>query len=917
MKIFTNPFKPFIFKLLLILLSTGIWAQTESNRAFLHDFAAAQQAKWEAAQERVLAYAEQHDIALFYETSEGRWVRLVDVVDGQPVYDASDNVGAALTTRTTALQPGGQSGLDLTGTAYDRLGIWDGGRVLHTHVEFMDEGVSRVTQIDNPGNYSDHATHVAGTMMAAGIDPDARGMAIEALLKAYDSSNDLAEMTQAALNGMEISNHSYSQITGWSNHTGSWQWYGDPNVSSVEDYRFGFYGPQSRSWDVLAYNAPYYLMSKSAGNNRGRGPSWAGQDGNPEIDGGEDGFDCIPDRGTAKNILTIGAVYEVPAYTNPGDVEMSNFSGWGPCDDGRIKPDIVAKGVGVYSAGSDNNTHYSSKNGTSMSTPNAAGSMALLQQHYQNLNEGNSMLSSTLKGLVIHAADEAGDFPGPDYTFGWGLMNTTSAANIITENHEGQWVMDEILLENGAVYEREVDVAGGNPLRVTICWTDPAGDLLPPALNDRTPILKHDLDLRIEDENGNVYYPWKLNPDEPAMPAVRDSKNHVDNVEMVLIDEAQAGTYTIIVDHEGVLNPDQVFSIIVTGTNNYDVLPYCSEELLSPADQQENAFLNQEIAWAPAVFATSYDVYFGTDGEGETPPGNIYDGVNFTSHFFHYNMEPATTYYLMAVPRNNQGTNDECAIIWSFTTMPAVDDYPYFVDVQEVNVPELPEFWQAINHSGSELGWTSTQLLGYSGNKSMVCYSIDGQLRHFNNWLISPPLQVDAEKEYKLTYYYRGFFPNTPERLSVYWGTAADTTHLVNLAYADEAIAVSGWLKAEALLVPDHDGHIFLGWLADNENGLGVFVDAVMIEDWGPVGVDDPFERQLYIQYRNESIKIQSDRLLEQAAISIVNASGQQIMHKQLGNGLTFEVDAKLATGLYIIQLQAGEHSKSVKIMVF
>lgn len=199
----------------------------------------------------------------------------------------------------------------------------------------------------------------------------------------------------------------------------------------------------------------------------------------------------------------------------------------------------------------------------------------------------------------------------------------------------------------------------------------------------------------------------------------------------------------------------------------------------------------------------------------------------------------------------------------------------------------------------------------------MVCYSIDGQLRHFNNWLISPPLQVDSEKEYKLTYYYRGFFPSTPERLSVYWGTAADTSHLVNLAYTDEEIAVSGWLKADALIIPGHDGHIFLGWLADNENGLGVFVDAVMVEDWGPVGVEDSFERQLHMQYRNESIMIQSARMLEHAIISIVNASGQQIMQKQLGNGHTFEIDAKLTTGFYVIHLQAGELKKSVKIMVF
>jgi hypothetical protein len=58
---------------------------------------------------------------------------------------------------------------------------------------------------------------------------------------------------------------------------------------------------------------------------------------------------------------------------------MSSFSAWGPTDDGRIKPDIVADGVNVVSSTNASlTTSYGSFSGTSMASPNAAGSLFLL-----------------------------------------------------------------------------------------------------------------------------------------------------------------------------------------------------------------------------------------------------------------------------------------------------------------------------------------------------------------------------------------------------------------------------------------------------------------------------------------------------------------------------------------------------------
>ena len=143
----------------------------------------------------------------------------------------------------------------------------------------------------------------------------------------------------------------------------------------------------------------------------------------------------------------VAATFEVLDYEDASDVFMSSFSSWGPTDDGRIKPDISAKGVNMYSSTGASNGSYANFSGTSMAAPNVSGSLLLLQQHYNDLN-GEYMLASTLRALALHTADEAGFAPGPDYRFGWGLLNTQRAAQVISQDSNESMIITETLDAN-------------------------------------------------------------------------------------------------------------------------------------------------------------------------------------------------------------------------------------------------------------------------------------------------------------------------------------------------------------------------------------------------------------------------------------------------------------------------------------
>jgi hypothetical protein len=507
-------------------------------------------------------------------------VALVGVERGRPRFLITNNLIAAQTVSTDELWPGGDSGLDLDGANVPgQLAIWDAGAVMTSHQEFG----GRVTIADGAGSVHYHSTHVAGTMVAAGVMPDAHGMSPAAHLDSYEWSYDDSEMAAAAASGLLVSNHSYGYGTGWtySSSAQAWYWYGDLTVSSVEDPGFGAYTDDTAAWDEIAYDAPTYLIVKSAGNDRDDdGPSgdlghyvwdpwahnWIWSTDPRHADGEDGGYDTISYRGNAKNILTVGAVADVPGgWTSPADVVQSSFSSWGPTDDGRVKPDIVANGVGLKSCYTANDVSYAVFSGTSMSSPNASGSLHLVAQYFRQTH-GQPPLAATLKGLAIHTASEAGPDDGPDYMNGWGLLNARAAADLITGDLVYDDHIGELALSQG---ERDTLLAysdGLEPIVATICWTDPPGT--PPAWSvDPTDLmLVNDLDLRLERvSDGQEFLPWRLDPGCPSCAATRGD-NVRDNVEKIEVAAPSAGLYRVIVSHKGSLvGAPQAYSLITSG----------------------------------------------------------------------------------------------------------------------------------------------------------------------------------------------------------------------------------------------------------------------------------------------------------------------------------------------------------------
>lgn len=529
----------------LFLFSTVVvFAQTPEQRAkiiysydlnALNQLAIELETTYQQNKSRAYELAFQNNWPLKFKSQDGSFSELQGVDEfGNPIYYQTDNRGATRTINAHHINTSGSLGLDINGQNMT-AGVWDGDAIRTTHQEFQGrainkDGVAFTTYNDN----SDHGTHVAGTIIAAGININVKGAAFQGNVWGNDWNSDISELASQAAEGLLVSNHSYG-----------------PNAEFLSAWQFGAYNSTSRFFDQVAFNAPFLQIVKSAGNDRTT-PGYSGKGG----------YDLLTAASLSKNVLTVGAVEQVNNYVGPSSVVMSTFSSYGPADDGRVKPDIVAKGVGVLSTSSFSNTATVSKDGTSMSSPSAASGVLLLQQYYNELN-GNFMRAATARGLVIHTAREAGLQPGPDASFGWGLMDVRAAALMIAGN-ENTSIIEERSLAQGQTYSFDVVSDGVNELIATICWTDPAGNVVNTGTVDvQTPVLVNDLDLRIS-KNGEEFLPWKLSATAFASAATKGD-NTVDNVEKVQVPGA-VGTYTITVSHKGTLQGNnQNYSILVSG----------------------------------------------------------------------------------------------------------------------------------------------------------------------------------------------------------------------------------------------------------------------------------------------------------------------------------------------------------------
>lgn len=449
-----------------------------------------------------------------------------------------------------------QDTLRLNGTGVV-VAEWDQGWAESTHdaltgrIIIGDNSTSGSISCSSSGNctYIDHSTHVAGTVLGDGTgSADQKGMAPNATLITYEWWDTVAEL-EAEYNA---SINNYSAVISQN----SWgRGYSDPNDITEANCNnlLGDYRSLTEYIDNVSrgYLGTPITIAWAAGNERSGASTSCGSIGYT--------YNTITPYATAKNVITVGAV-------NSNDESMTSFSSWGPTDDGRLKPEVVASGcqsngdLGINSTLTGNT--YGVICGTSMATPVVSGILALIIEDYKDKNNVLA-LPSTNKAILAHTAKDLNE-TGPDFTTGYGLVNATAAINLIRASTNGTVLIAENnITSNGQNITYHLYVNTPSELKLTLAWDDYPGD------SALTKQLINDLDLVVIAPNGTRYFPWTLDSGNPSTAAVRTKVNNVDVIEQVVVDSAITGVWTINISGSSVPQLNQSFSLISSHDLNY------------------------------------------------------------------------------------------------------------------------------------------------------------------------------------------------------------------------------------------------------------------------------------------------------------------------------------------------------------
>ncbi len=540
-------------------------------------------------------------------------VQFIDVVD-PPLQPTNNDAKIA-----AKIVPLSESPYSLTGKDVIAL-VYDHGVVDPRHPDFT----GRILSSDVGTGIGQHATHVAGILGGSGANSDGidsnnnpnqgtpnkwAGMAPQIQIRTfglegttdalYDSGGDLfVDFTTAINDGVDLATMSLGNPVG---RIGVCDKEGDYTSTSILIDRIV----------SGAINNQQLIFLKSEGNERGY--QCVSNVVNPI---GPYGTTNPP--ATSKNAIVIGATYS-------GNDNITSFSGYGPTDDGRIKPDIVAPGCqtsfgsdkvtspsfedlptappygdGIWQPGETFNT-YEEMCGTSMATPLVAGAVGLLIEKWRQTNTDDRPLPHTTKAILIHTAIDKGR-TGPDYQYGWGLLDAKSAIDLVMANEK-----DELIrinqIDNDQTSTFTFNSNGVDDVKVTLAWDDPAAPRL------ATTTLMNNIDLRLHDPDNDIYLPFILDPNNPTL-AATNGDDAINNVEMV-IGNAKQGTWTVTVDGSSIPLGPQEYTLI-TNISDVELMATITDSVVEGGTQVELEFSELHVNYEITAMQNGETIYTET-----------------------------------------------------------------------------------------------------------------------------------------------------------------------------------------------------------------------------------------------------------------------------------------------------------------
>lgn len=466
----------------------------------------------------------------------------------------------------------------------------------------------------SPNDQHGHGTHCTGSVAGNGARGSGhdKGIAYKSLIVFQGAGDDAGSNAIFVSNFYQVLNHAHSD--GARIHSDSW---------GTDDG--GQYNWKSKECDELTWDKKNITVFIAAGN-----------DGS--------GANTVGSPATSKNCVAIGNAN--------GKNTLAGSSSRGPTDDDRVKPDLTTRGSSVVSLQSSlvGGGYYTTKSGTSMACPTAAGAGTLVREYFQDYRNQTDPSAALIKAAMISGADDmtsvsggftdeaATTFTQPNFKEGWGNINLEETCFPTGSND-----MDFYDVKSGVITdERQHFLFGvgdsGGPLKITLAWTDYEGT------TGSGVTLVNDLDLSIKDPDGNTYI--GNNFDTSGNTQSGGTADRRNNVEVINLPSSTKGIYNVTVTGFNIVHR-QDFALVAKGPIVNSDPPTVPINLSTKALPQGNA-LNVSFNDDDNPDVSGFRVYRANSTQVGAPVKD-YTFVGYTDYrhpwIIDYNLTDGQTYY--------------------------------------------------------------------------------------------------------------------------------------------------------------------------------------------------------------------------------------------------------------------------------
>jgi hypothetical protein len=666
-----------------------------------------------------------------------------------------------------------------------RAEVCDGG-LRTTHQDFQAN-----PPLIHGGNSSStsHGTPVTGIVFGSGAaNANARGMIPDAeqpIFACYNCFSDRYTHTQELVNPVGPYRAVF-QTNSWGNT------------------RTFFYTTISAEMDEIIFDLDILITQSqsNAGNQDSRPQAWA------------------------KNILSVGGFRHYDTIGTGDDCWCSSAS-IGPADDGRIKPDLWHFYDYTLAPYYTSDTSYTQFGGTSGATPITAGHFGLLFQMWGDgvfaggPGQARDVFNvrphfSTAKALMIHSAWQF-PFSGTSHDKtrmhqGWGMPNVQTLYDMAEAHNWGF----PILIDETAViaplqtHTYNLTVDGAQPLRATLVYSDPAG------VPNTNPNRVNDLTLKVTSPSATVYW-GNVGLDVGNWSTAGGSPNTIDTVENVFIQNPEAGTWTIEVLADEVVQDGHVetgaidadYALVASGGTTGTVDPPAAPSALSATTIACDQI---DLAWTDnSSDETSFKIERSTDGVNFGQIDTV--GADVTS-YSDTTVAESTTYWYR-VRAANSGGNSAYSNTDNATTPACPLNPPAAPTGLTANAAACDQIDLAwTDNANNETSFTIER--GTDGVNFNVLDTVGANVTSYSDTTVAE----------NTTYYYRVKASNG-DGDSAYSNIASDTTPVcpVNPPTAPSNLRAKAKGKSK----------ISLSWNdnSNNETGFKIYRDSVLIATVG------------------------------------------------------------------------------------